>query len=80
VPAALELSGLLAREKVAPAGRDRIFTPVLTFWAFLAQVLCRDSSCRHALLKILALRSFASAILLKFWISQLKNLTKPAFK
>ena len=32
---------LLAREKVAPAGRDRIFTPVLTFWAFLAQVLCR---------------------------------------
>jgi hypothetical protein len=45
---------LLAREKVAPAGRDRIFTPVLTFWAFLAQVLCRDSSCRHALLKILA--------------------------
>jgi hypothetical protein len=45
---------LLAREKAAPAGRDRIFTPALTFWAFLAQVLCRDSSCRHALLKILA--------------------------
>ena len=29
---------LLAREKVAPAGRDRIFTPVLTFWAFRRRV------------------------------------------
>jgi hypothetical protein len=45
---------LLSRETVDPLGRDRIFTPALTFWAFLSQVLSRDSSCRAAVRKVLA--------------------------
>src|SRR5882757_564528 len=34
--------------------RQRIFTPLITFWAFLAQVLERGSSCRHALRRLMA--------------------------
>jgi hypothetical protein len=49
---------LLSRAKAAPTGRDRIFTPVITFWAFLSQVLSKDSSCRAAVLKILAWGQF----------------------
>jgi hypothetical protein len=45
---------LLSRATAAPSGRDRIFTPALTFWAFLSQVLSKDSSCRAAVRKILA--------------------------
>lgn len=45
---------LLSRATAAPLGRDRIFTPAITFWAFLSQVLSKDSSCRAAVLKILA--------------------------
>lgn len=32
--------------------REAIFTPAITFWAFLSQVLCPGSSCRQALTKI----------------------------
>ncbi len=35
---------LLSREKAGVNSRERIFTPVVTFWAFLAQVLERGSS------------------------------------
>ena len=38
--------------------RERIFTPLVTFWAFLAQVLERGSSCRDAVLRILAWARF----------------------
>ncbi|MDB6172136.1 MAG: transposase, family, partial [Chthoniobacteraceae bacterium] len=34
--------------------RRRIFTPAVTFWAFLTQVLTRGSSCRDALRRIQA--------------------------
>ena len=34
--------------------RQRIFSPLVTFWAFLAQVLERGSSCRDALQRISA--------------------------
>lgn len=36
--------------------RDRIFTPRVTFWAHLSQILTRGSSCRQAVLKVQALR------------------------
>jgi hypothetical protein len=36
--------------------RNRTFTPQLTFWAFLAQVLDVDSSCRRALTRVQGLR------------------------
>jgi hypothetical protein len=32
-----------------------IFTPALTLWAFLSQVVCKDKSCRAAVLRIVAL-------------------------
>jgi hypothetical protein len=34
--------------------RERIYTPLVTFWAFLAQVLERDAPCRHAVRRIIA--------------------------
>lgn len=38
------------------ATRKSVFTPALTLWAFLSQVLEDDKSCRAAVLKVLALR------------------------
>lgn len=35
--------------------RDRTFTPRVTFWAFLSQILTPGSSCRHAVLKVQSL-------------------------
>jgi IS4 transposase len=37
--------------------RDRIFTPLVTLWVFLAQVLDPDPSCRQALMRLLAYRT-----------------------
>jgi Transposase DDE domain/Insertion element 4 transposase N-terminal len=34
--------------------RERVFTPVLTVWVFLGQVLDPDHSCRHAVLQLVA--------------------------
>ena len=45
---------LLARSKEKVNSRQRIFSPLITFWAFLAQVLERGSSCRDALQRISA--------------------------
>ena len=45
---------LLARSKDKVNSRQRIFSPLVTFWAFLAQVLERGSSCRDALQRISA--------------------------
>jgi hypothetical protein len=47
---------LLGCEKSGTNSRKRIFTPLITFWAFLAQVLERGSSCRDALRRIMAWR------------------------
>jgi hypothetical protein len=43
---------LLARSKEKVNSRQRIFSPLVTFWAFLAQVLERGSSCRDALQRV----------------------------
>jgi hypothetical protein len=45
---------LLSRTKEKENSRERIFTPKVTFWAFLAQVLERGSPCRDALRRITA--------------------------
>ena len=37
--------------------RDRIFSPLVTLWVFLAQVLDPDPSCRQALIRLLAYRT-----------------------
>ncbi|MBV9997953.1 MAG: IS4 family transposase [Verrucomicrobia bacterium] len=37
-----------------PSGRQRLFTPLITFWAFLSQVLSADSACRTAVRKVQA--------------------------
>src|SRR5207245_7712633 len=34
--------------------RDRLFTPVITVWIFLGQVLDQDHSCRQAVLRFVA--------------------------
>ncbi|MBV8399800.1 MAG: IS4 family transposase [Acetobacteraceae bacterium] len=38
----------------SPSGRERLFTPLITFWAFLSQVLAADSACRTAVRKVQA--------------------------
>jgi hypothetical protein len=34
--------------------RERVYTPVLTLWAFLSQVICKDGSCRITVARVLA--------------------------
>ncbi len=46
---------LMAAEPGAITSRNRIFTPRVTFWAFLSQILTPASSCRQALLKVQSL-------------------------
>jgi hypothetical protein len=49
-------SDLLKHKGRSPAGsRSRIFTPTVTFWAFLGQVLDPGSSCRKAVARVQAL-------------------------
>ena len=49
---------LLAPEEEGINSRSRMFPPLITFWAFLAQVLERGSCCRDALRRIIAWRQF----------------------
>ena len=37
--------------------RDRIYTPTVTLWMFLSQVLSSDHSCRDAVARLLAWRA-----------------------
>jgi hypothetical protein len=37
-------------------GKDRIYTPLMTLWVFLTQVLSADHSCRGALARLVAHR------------------------
>ena len=37
--------------------RDRVFSPCVTLWVFLAQVLSPDQSCRNAVARLLAFRT-----------------------
>jgi hypothetical protein len=39
--------------------RDRIFTPPVTLWTFLSQVLSPDHSCREAVARVIAFASHA---------------------
>ena len=39
---------------LGPSRRERLFTPLITFWAFLSQVLAVDSACRTAVRKVQA--------------------------
>lgn len=38
-------------------GRRRVFTPLVTLWAFINQVLDQDHSCRSAVVSVIALQS-----------------------
>jgi Transposase DDE domain len=59
--AALPFAPLLSPDRVArvlaevgATGRDCVYTPALTLWAFLSQCLCPDGSCRRAVARVLA--------------------------
>jgi hypothetical protein len=39
---------------LGPLNRERLFTPLITFWAFLSQGLSVDSACRTAVRKVQA--------------------------
>ena len=49
--------GLIAQALAAITGwLDRIFSPLVTLWVFLGQVLSADQSCRAAVARLLAHR------------------------
>ncbi len=59
----LPLSNILSEEVVAQAltaisacWLDRIYTPLVTLWMFLGQVLSQDHSCRWAVARLIAHR------------------------
>jgi hypothetical protein len=41
-------------EQEGAIGRDCVYTPLLTLWAFLSQVMSADGSCREAVARVLA--------------------------
>src|ERR1700704_3927861 len=45
---------LLAPKSRGACSRERLFSPLITFWAFLSQVLCPNSACREAVRKVQA--------------------------
>ena len=45
---------LLAPKKKGSGSRERLFSPLVTFWAFLSQVLSPHSACREAVRKVQA--------------------------
>ena len=45
---------LLAPKKKGAGSRERLFSPLVTFWAFLSQVLSPNSACREAVRKVQA--------------------------
>ena len=45
-----------ALEKIEFAWNDRIYTPLVTLWVFLGQVLSADHSCRAAVARLIAHR------------------------
>lgn len=56
-------TGILTKEVIAPAlaaievgWKDRIFTPLVTLWVFLGQVISADHSCRAAVARLIAHR------------------------
>jgi hypothetical protein len=59
----LPFSDVLSAESIAPAlqaiegsWKDRIYSPLVTLWVFLGQVLSADPSCRAAVVRLIAHR------------------------
>jgi len=59
----LPFTGVLSKETIAPAletiqacWKDRIYTPLVTLWVFLSQVISADHSCRAAIARLIAHR------------------------
>ena len=54
-----EFSILDALDEHGVKFRDRLFSPVMTIWGFLSQVLSEDHSCRDTVSRIIAHRAAA---------------------
>ena len=60
LPFADVLSEETIRQALTASGvswNDRIYTPLVTLWVFLSQVLCADHSCRAAVARLIAHRA-----------------------
>lgn len=53
---------LLSTETSGPNSRERLYSPLVTFWAFLAQVLSPDTACREIVRKVQAWWSLARIV------------------
>ncbi|MDB5339776.1 MAG: Transposase domain protein [Planctomycetaceae bacterium] len=63
----LSASGISrALEAIKVCWNDRIFTPLVTLWVFLGQVLSADQSCRAAVARLIAHRVSAGTETLQF--------------
>ncbi|MBD3676180.1 MAG: hypothetical protein HUJ26_21935, partial [Planctomycetaceae bacterium] len=45
-----------ALDSIQVAWKDRVYTPLVTLWVFLGQILCADHSCRAAVARLIAYR------------------------
>ena len=59
----LPFTNVLSEEAIVPAleaiegpWKDRVYTPLVTLWVFLGQVISADHSCRAAVARLIALR------------------------
>ena len=59
----LPFANVLTAETIAPARKaidvawkDRVYTPLVTLWMFLSQVISADHSCRSAVARLIAHR------------------------
>ncbi len=48
-----------ALDSMTVAWKDRVYTPLVTLWVFLGQVLSADHSCRASVARLIALHNFA---------------------
>lgn len=53
---------LLSSQESGPNSRQRLYSPRVTFWAFLAQVLSPDTACREIVRKVQAWRSLTRIV------------------
>ena len=62
-----------ALEAIEFAWKDRIYTPLVTLWVFLIQVMSEDHSCRNAVARLIAHRASRGESLasLKNWCQAL---------
>ena len=82
----LPFTSVLSEETITPAleaidvvWKDRIYTPLVTLWAFLGQVISADHSCRAAVARLIAHRATAVSRTVRISETSVSSGRRPAF-